>query len=450
MEAVVGIDIGSSRIKAGAFGRDGSLLALKSVETPTVSTSKGTDFPVLLMFSAVQDCVGHLVRQGISIRGVGVCAMGEVGTVAHGDTLADLAFPAWHDSRGLDIVESASDAQREQWLQSSGGHFRTVSTAAKLGWLQRHGGVPSGTFLNLASGVVFATTGRAVQDVSLAVTTGAVDPVSGVEVPDAWASAGLEHVAIAPIDSQQPWGETPTSGAPDWHLPGNIPVLVAGHDHPVACVGTGAAPGDVIDSLGTGEPLLATMDPQRAAEVSATIDFANYSIERWPGTPLPLLIAEGMRPGLAMESFLRVTGTRREDLDASLAPNGASVTDADVVALERGTLTVRSGDLGWSALHFYFSHRAERENHAVRAFTGATGATVLTGGGLRSTAWVRHKAAVAEGHEVLVSTALETAARGAAAQAGVAAGWWEAPHQMGGTALVRVEEWLTSASEAAP
>ncbi len=64
------------------------------------------------------------------------------------------------------------------WSARTGGHLRTTSTFAKLGWLASEGEVLSGSFLGLAGLLVRTWTGTSWQESSLAATSGAYDPVA--------------------------------------------------------------------------------------------------------------------------------------------------------------------------------------------------------------------------------------------------------------------------------
>lgn len=447
MDAVLGIDIGSSRIKATAFDATGAVVAHESVRTPVKVSDGLTDFPVVDIVEACRRLVAAVSSRDLTIQGVGIAAMGEVGTVLKDDTLVDLSFPAWHDSRGHDVIETLGRAHDPAALaRLTGGHFRTVSSLAKLAWMRASHGLPDGIFVNVASAVAWSLTGIPTQDGSLAVTTGAVDPARSEFHSGLWAQAGLAGLSIAPIEPPQTHHPTTTEASHLWHLPGAIPVMVVGHDHPVAAVGTGASPGFVVDSLGTGEPVLAALTPDarsRHHQIMDALDLATHSVETWPSTGDPLVIAEGLRPGLAMESFLELSGLTRAEADASLPRDpDADLEDEDIAQLERGVLTFAPTTASWSSIHWYFTRRAATVNDALRLTTASDGPTVLTGGGTRSRAWVAMKASLAS-NPVLISTTMDTGTRGAAAMVGSTLGWWAASSDMPCAGLVPVDAWLS-------
>ncbi|MBU4214993.1 MAG: hypothetical protein KJ792_10085 [Actinobacteria bacterium] len=435
-EVVLGVDLGSSRIKVGAYARDGSQVALVGVPTPIRRAAGQLDFPVLDMLAAVDRAVRDL---GLDrpVRGVGIGAMGEVGTLLTHDGLADLQFPAWYDERGADEVAAvAREIGTRRLAGLTGGHVRTTSTLAKLAWLRATGTELRGTFLGLAGAVCWRLTGAVVQEGSLAVTSGGFDPLRGCDLPEVWASAGLGDIGRPAV---QPVGGSSVAGGPvarTWGLVEQARVVVAGHDHLVAAVGAGVGVHEVADSLGTGEPVLAVVGRGRVREAGEVADLVDqgFTVESWPPTGDLTVAWEGLRPGLAMDTFLQVSDLSRQQLDDAAPAPGQVVPldDAAVVALERGEPgAVPSGPTGWAALVDAYARRARDGELAVRAASGASGPVVLTGGGTRSRRWVEAKVALLEGPGVLVRTQ-ETAARGAAAMAGVAVGWWSAAELMPG------------------
>lgn len=435
-EVVLGVDLGSSRIKVGAYARDGSQVALVGVPTPVRHDGGQVDFPVLDMLAAVDQAVRDLGLER-PVRGVGIGAMGEVGTLLTEDGLADLRFPAWYDERGADQVAALTAELGARRLAGlTGGHVRTTSTLAKLAWLRAIGTPLHGTFLGLAGAICWRLTGVVTQEGSLAVTSGGHDPLHACDLPQVWAAAGLADLGRPAL---QPAGGSAEAAGPvarAWGLATRARVVVAGHDHLVAAVGAGVGVHEVADSLGTGEPVLAVVSRGRVRGSDQVADLVDqgFTVESWPPTGDLTIAWEGLRPGLAMDTFLQVSDLPRGLLDeAAPAPGGvAPLTGADLAALERGEAgAVPADPTGWAALVDAYAQQARDGERAVRAASGVSGPVVLTGGGTRSRRWVEAKVALLDRPGVLVRTQ-ETAARGAAAMAGAAVGWWSAAEQMPG------------------
>lgn len=436
---VVGVDLGSSRIKVGAYAPDGSQVALASVPTPTTVNQGMVDFPVLAMLDAVDQAVRDL---GLDepVRGVGVGSMGEVGTLLVDDRLVDLDFPAWYDERGAaEVTALEARIERRRLDGRTGGHVRAVSTLAKLAWRRGTGAPTHGTFLGVAGAVCWRLTGAATQEASLACTSGAFDPVRRTWWRDAWDAAGLAEVALPAVSTPGGWAPARGAGARAWNLAEGSPVLVAGHDHLVAAVGSGARVGDVVDSLGTGEPVLAASTALGDGERVADLVARGLTVECWPPTGDPTVAFEGLRPGLAMAAFVQASGLQREDLDRlAPAPGSAPALDPAVVASMEAGQAPRLGPQEWAALMDHYAQQATHGDRLLREITGAAGATLVTGGGTRSQRWLAAKQALAGG-ALRVVTTQETAARGAAAMAGAALGWWPEPAAMGGLEILTAD-----------
>lgn len=437
-EVVIGVDFGSSSVKAIAYDVTGRIRGKGRAATPVTRTQAGLDFPVERILVAARSAL----RQAGSdhqVAGVGLTSMGEVGAVlGRGQELQATSFPAWHDPRGAEVVAAVEGTCGSSTNGLTGGHLRPTSTLAKLGWLQSRGQPLMGTFLGLCGLLAYQWTGEQWQESSLAATSGAFNPVTGEWLPEVWAAAGIAAVGLPTI--YPPASSVSASQAPATEdgITGSL-IVIAGHDHPVAAVGTGAAPGSVVDSLGTGEPVLAAWTGARPTPAEAvSLVGKGLTIETWPSTGDPLLIWEGLRPGLAMETLLIAAGIPRAELEGSPARGvhpPAPFDRAECMALERGeqeplrrrdllNASPSSWRLAWHELLDAYARDAANGESAVRAATGASGPVILTGGGIRSTLWVDkklHRTTSA----LQVSPITETGTRGAAALAGVALNWWK-------------------------
>ncbi len=199
---VVGLDFGSSRIKAAAYRRDGALVAARSVATPIRSTPDGDDFVVLDMLNAAVSAIAELGLPTGSIEALGTSSMGEVGTILADGGLADLAFPSWYDHRGGEIVAQLERAWGADSLRlSTGNHLRLTSTVAKLGHLASTRELPAGMFLGLCGALAWQLTGRGWQEAGLAVTSGVYDSTRRRYLEHVWETAGLGGIALPPVES---------------------------------------------------------------------------------------------------------------------------------------------------------------------------------------------------------------------------------------------------------
>lgn len=442
-QVIVGVDFGSSRIKAAAYDRAGALVALEAIDTPVDHRPDGDDFPVLDLLTAAHHAIDAL-RAG-PIAAVGMTSMGEVGTVVTGAGLAPLSFPSWYDSRGAEIVAALERRWSPTHLRNlTGRHTRIASTVAKLGYAHSQAPVPPGTFVGLCGALADQLTEHAWQESSLAATSGVLDLLRREYVPQLWDGAGLGHIDLAPVRPPAHSQPATTALARSLGLVEGAAVVIAGHDHPVASVGAGVRSGEVSDSMGTGEAIIASLPATPALTttgLAAHLDRdPDLSFEFWPADGSLLAVWERMRPGLAMRTFLENSTSSREMLDDGAAPPSSSVafSGADLAALQAGRRVDSPYDaLAWGELIDAYVLLANEGEALARAVSGATGATVLTGGGLRSRRW--RQAKVALGPDRLeVSTVAEAATRGCAAIAGTALDWWPSAEEMPGGARTPV------------
>lgn len=433
------MDFGSSRIKAAAYARDGRLVASAALQTPVFSGPEGDDFLVGGMLDAARQVIAALRHPGRSVVGIAMTSMGEVGTVLSAGALADLSFPSWYDPRGAEVVEDLERAWDPSDLRErTGGHLRVASTVAKLGHLARTGvTIPSGVFLGVCGALAWQLTGEAWNEVGLATTSGVYDIHDRSYLDEVWQAAGLAHVITPPVRQPGAWSPAVGDLAAQLGIAAGAPVMIAGHDHPVAAVGAGVTSDEVADSMGTGEAIIAVMQQTGTAGVRSKVadllaSDPYVSVEMWPPTGELLVVWERMRPGLAMRTFLERAEATREDLDrAAPAPAAPLVMDDEMsLRLEAGQpVDIDYDATMWGELTDLYVLLAQRGEARVREVTRAQGPSVLTGGGLRSARWRAGKVYLAR-RPIEVSMVRETATRGCAAMVGTACGWWTEPSRM--------------------
>lgn len=454
-DLVVGLDFGSSRIKAAAYGRDGIARSASAVSTPLrVGRTTGEDaFPVLDCLAAAAQALTGLNVAPDRIAAIGLSSMGEVGTTLADGALADWDFPSWYGTVGADVEQSLVDGfGRKELATATGNHSVLVSTVAKLGGLLAGRTPSAGTFVGLCGAFAWQLTGQVWQEAGLATTSGVFDPVGGHYLPELWEHAGLDAIALPEVREPGFAAPAQTELARRWGLRRGTHVVIAGHDHPVGTVGAGVRSGELADSLGTGVAILAQVEPARLDRVRAALaEDPGLSLEVWPDGGGVLAVWGPLRPGLAMRTFLEVSGRSREELDAQApAPGEAGTIDpATALAWERGDGSAVTGTaVQWGALIDSYVLRAVAARRWLAELTGASGATVLTGGGLRSRRW-RHAHALLSDGPLAVSTVTETGTRGAAGIAASAVGWWASAAQMPGATRIEIPSGSVAAMDRA-
>ena len=432
-ELLLGIDLGTSSIKANAIDRHGRSIGLGVAPTPFEASAHGVEMTTEALFAAIRSAIGDLGVLAARIAAVGVASMGETGTIIRADGPSDLPLVAWHDERGTEIVdELVAEFGAEEIRRRTGRQPRSVTSVAKLGWLLRNGRATGGTWTGVAGLTVWRLTGALAQEQSLAATSGAFDPVTAEYDREILAALGLDSLVWAPARvAGTRLAHVSLEGSAWSGLRPGIPVTIAGHDHPVGVIGSGGDRTEVIDSMGTGEPLVVSWNASAdggAAHPNWPDQLGDLTVTAWPGTARHMLLWETLRPGLALRNLQRALRADRDDIEFSAIRVDAEPIDlATLVAMQDGAipadLLALPAEQAWAAtLEGYAAASADAETR-LRTLSGVTGHTLLIGGGLRSRRWVEAKLRRAR-HPVAMAEEREAVSRGAALLAGVAAGWW--------------------------
>lgn len=432
-ELLLGIDLGTSSIKANAIDRHGRSIGIGTAPTPFARTADGVEMRPEDVFGAVQAAIGQLGALRSRIAGVGISSMGETGTTIHADGPSGLPLIAWHDSRGTETANALGERFGvDEILRRTGRQPRSVTSIAKLGWLAQNGATLAGTWTGVAGLVLWRLTGALGQEQSLAATSGAWNPTTAEYDREILEAVGLDGVAWAPARrGGTSLGRISTLGAMWSGLPIGVPVTIAGHDHPVGVVGSGGERGEVIDSLGTGEPLVVSWSDDMTSGHPVLADLpGDLTITIWPGTDRQMLLWETLRPGLAMSALLSHLGVGRNDIEfAAIRVTAAALPMSALLRMQDGDVPAEilelAPEVAWAAALEGFAAAAADAERQLRALSGTTGETLLIGGGLRSRRWIEAKMHRAR-FPLAMATEREAVSRGAALLAGVSAGWWAA------------------------
>jgi xylulokinase len=431
-ELLLGIDLGTSSIKANAIDRHGRSIGIGTAPTPFAATADSVEMSAAALFGQLREALGQLGELRHRIVGVGISSMGETGTTIHSDGPSGLPLIAWHDKRGSEAAAAlAEHFGAEEILARTGRAARSVTSVAKLGWLASHGATLAGTWTGVAGLVLWRLTGALGQEHSLAATSGAYDPVAGRYDREILTAAGLNHIAWAPARvAGTMLGRVSAQGAEWSELPSGIPVTIAGHDHPVGVVGSGGEQGEVIDSLGTGEPLVVSWQPDRTGRHPTIPGLpGDLTVTGWPGTARHMLLWETLRPGLAMSNLLSHLDMTRNDIEfAAIRVEADGLPMADLLRMQSGEVPRHvlrmPPHVAWAATLEGYASAAAHAEQGLRSLTGTRGMTLLIGGGLRSRRWIEAKMHCTA-WPLAMAAEREAVSRGAALLAGVAASWWK-------------------------
>jgi xylulokinase len=274
---LVGIDLGTTNIKAIVFDRAGAIVAGASVPTPTIYPR-----PTWAHHDPIEFWVktAQAVRQVVSqldhpqrIVSIAVTSTGETGFPIDTHGNATYESIAWFDGR------TKAEAQ---WLDEhigadrlfaiTGLSLQPIFSLCKILWLRKH--APEAyartvRWLNAADFIAFRLCGAAATDRSLASRMLMLNLHELRWATELLDEVGIPHDLLAPLlPSGTPLQTISPEAAALTGLPASTLVSVGGHDHVCGALAVGVTePGNMLNSLGTAEavflPLRQPMtDPQ--------------------------------------------------------------------------------------------------------------------------------------------------------------------------------------------
>lgn len=272
---LVGVDVGTTRVKAGLIGLDGHELRRAAVPTvwqerPTGAEAKPGDF-----VRAVHEVLSAVLADAPAgeILAVGVTSMAETAILVGPDGSALGPAVAWYDRRAkVDVEQMESALTRAEIDRRTGLGIGPIPTVAMLRWLIRaHPELRSAAkVLGVAEWIVHALGGSIGAEPSLASRTGAL----AINTRRWWGEviewAGLPQSLFPElVPAGANWGRLRVSDPALARLDGAV-LTVAGHDHLVAAIGSGViTAGQVMDSCGTAEALVRAIPADGACDPAA-------------------------------------------------------------------------------------------------------------------------------------------------------------------------------------
>lgn len=441
--AVVGIDVGTTGVKAVALSAGGALLGKAEVAHPLSTPKPGwAEQDPEDWWNGTERALAELTQPDGPLGAAEIAGIGLSGQM-HGlvslDTSDRVLRPAilWNDQRtGAQCEEIERRVGFERLIELTGNRALTGFTAPKLLWLREHEPEVFGRIAHVLlpkDYVRLRLTGERAIDVSDASGTLLFDVgarrwsdevLDALELPAEWLPPALESPELS--------GRT-LEGGP---VPAGIPVAAGAGDQAGGAVGVGViAPGPLSVQVGTSGVVFAAL-PGYAAEPEGRVHAFCHAVPggwhamgvmlsaagslRWlhdvlaPGLPYDDLVTEatGWEPGaegLTFLPYLAGERTPHADPDARGAFAGLSLRH-DRGALTRAVLEGVAFGLR-DSLELLRGLGVEPESGRV------------LGGGARSATWVRILAAVL-GLPLQRPAVEEGAAFGAALLGGVAGGVW--------------------------
>lgn len=429
-EVLLGLDVGTSFIKAVAVSPDGVERSQGRAPTPwrNLETGAGMD-PHELVDAAVGAARVALERAGGRAVAVGVTSMAETGALLDAGGAPVAPMIPWHDPRGdTEAAEITESFGRDPFTEHTGLPPSGLCTLSKYRWMRRHisDAARGVRWLNVAEWMVRSLGGSETAELSLSSRTGMLD----LGTRGWWADV-LEWAQVEPGFLPEP----APAGTPAGRVAKMLPeaegavLTVAGHDHLCASVGAGATlAGDVFDSCGTAEAFVRPVESPLPPKAILQAVSGGVTVG-WHVIPGRQALLGGFACGLALDRFLQLLGVDeqgRAELDAAAlrVPSGAQGMTVRDVTDPRPTLeaippSATPGHV-WRAALEAVARRGAEVLATIETVAGETHRLVVTGG------WARDPAFNVVKREFLrrfeEPDVHEAGARGAAMIAGITAG----------------------------
>jgi sugar (pentulose or hexulose) kinase len=362
---------------------------------------------------------------------VGATGIAEAGVLLddHGQPCAPAL--AWFDPRG-DAARIREAVSPREFQRATGRRLNSKPSVAKILWLYEN--IPTARqavrHLSVAEWVVRAMGGEEVAEASLTSRTGLMDVSSREPWPVAIDLVG----DLLPV--RRVWAGD-HAGTADSVVPAILrgaALTVAGLDHQAAMLVLGAArAGALLDSMGTAEALIRTVEPVSVSDIERLTD--NDIDVDWSVLPDHQTLIAGRVTGLTLERVAAMLGAVDRDSRQALGEAArATVRDADspqLVDIGNDHVTLAgitdgvSPALVWRCAVEDLAAYAGPALELMSQIAGPTTSSALVGGWSRNPMVADVKRRQLGGYAT--SDLQEPGALGAAFLAGVAAGVIERP-----------------------
>lgn len=428
-EILIGVDIGTSRLKAVATDLNLQVLAEYAEPTPWKHIKNFSEIDMVLLAQTVITVASKAAElAGGKVIAIGFTGFSETGVLmdAAGRPLAPGL--AWHDPRGITepILKELGDFE---FRARAGAQLNEIVTISKVLWFNEN--YPESKkakyFLSAPEWVAYCLGAEMVNELSLVSRTGFFDVESRKPWEEAIALVGGGKDFLARLVVAGEAIGVVNNEAPE-NLRGAI-ITIAGHDHFTAAYYCGAInEGSLFDSMGTAEALLRTFKAPLKREAIAELAAANVGLSCSVIADHYTLLG-ALPTGLTLERACALVGMTSRDQKIDLG-NAALAIDPTASAMRvvnnyHGLSVTNLDDAVSPAALFRATVEHLVDDSAemialIEKFTGKANNVVIAGG------WIKNPViAFAKERQFgsyRVSDAQEAGATGAAEFAGIAAG----------------------------
>ncbi len=272
MTLLLGIDVGTTSIKAAIYELDGTAISVAALSTPThVPRPRWAYYrPEEIwqtVVAVVKSALARVADPG-RIASVAVASVAESGVLLDSAGRPTAESIAWYDTR----TEPQADWLDEQIGQDelfarTGLSLQPIFSLNKLLWHREHepdAWSRATRWLLMADYIAFRLSGEGATDLSLASRTLMLDLRRKQWDPYILDKAGIDLSLLAPaVPGGTLLGPVTAGAAAETGLPTSVMVSSGGHDHVCGAMAAGVTrPGQMLNSLGTAEAVfLPTSEP---------------------------------------------------------------------------------------------------------------------------------------------------------------------------------------------
>jgi len=447
MNLVLGIDLGTSYFKVGAFDKTGAMLGLSrqavgaesgasSEREPTLKQEISPIRFVSLIRDGIRDALAESRADAQDICGISYSSQANSFLLLDNHAEPTTPLILWSDRRA-DAIPKSLDAlyANPAFLATTGMDVCSpLGAVAKVDWLKTH--MPecwkqAQWFMTISDYLVWLLTGERNGDAGTASLLGLWDLRNESWWPTALDAAGIPARMLSwPLRPGTAIGATSTDSARLLGIPAGIPVAAGSLDHHMAAFGAGV--GTVADCSESTGTVLACLRPRDAFGPTegcvsgpgmagqkpyyslAFYDAGAVVLDWYRSTHAPecsfddlTALASGIAPG-ADGLMARPSAHHQPGLDGFIGADQTHPKGAYVRAILESTAAILEKLL----------HRLEGDDGGQLV--------VSTGGGARSDLWLQIKADVI-GRPFVATASPEPACYGAAMLAAHVAGWYADP-----------------------
>ncbi len=304
MEYLMGIDLGSTSLKAIIYDIDGNVAAQGSRPTELVHPDAEHPEWAVWMPDQIFDGTAAAIRDAVAglddprkIRAVAVTGMGMDGVPVDGDGKWLYPFISWHDPRtGAQFQWWKDNITVEKVFSIGGNPLWPINSALRILWMAEHEPeilARTDKWLLIEDFLNFMLCGRQVTDYSMASCTALFDQKKLAWSDELLELSGIDRRLLCEIQpSATPLGEVTAAAAKATGLPEGTAVILGGHDHLCGALPVGGfREGVVLDITGTWEAVQATTSepvlnpdlPGIGVTVQAHVARGRYAA--WGGNP---------------------------------------------------------------------------------------------------------------------------------------------------------------------